>query len=135
MKTLVSILLSSLILLSSSGISYAKHFCGPFEVIAKVTFGEESLSCGMVMESSPCDHEKEEKHSCCSNKYLKVNTDDHFNKTAFDFNLDSSWLFVASEVFQFDEVIILPQKTTVVNCYRPPPDTRDLNILYETFLI
>ena len=37
MQKLFSIILSLLLLLSSSGVSYAKHFCGEFVMIEKVT--------------------------------------------------------------------------------------------------
>ena len=134
-KAIISIVLSSLILLSSSGLAYAKHYCGSFEMLAKVTLGEESLSCGMTMQVDACGDEKEESHSCCSNKYLKVNTDDHFNKVAFEYDFQGEWIFIPVETLEFQDVSFIPEKVIVHNYYRPPPLERDLQILYETFLI
>lgn len=135
MNTVVSFLLSFLILLSSSGLAYAKHFCGPFEVVSKVTLGEESLSCGMKRYDPVCEDEKNENHSCCSNEYVKVNTDDHFNKTVFNFEIQNVWVFIGAEVFKFEAVAHVEQKATILYYYRPPPLKEDLQILYETFLI
>ncbi len=117
--------------------AYAKHYCGSFEMLAKVTLGEESLSCGMNMKiyDPVCGDEKEESHSCCSNKYLKVTTDDHFNKVAFDFDFQGEWIFIPVETLEIQEIIVLSKKEFVRNYYRPPPLEQDLQILYETFLI
>ncbi|MCB0457271.1 MAG: hypothetical protein R2776_06035 [Flavobacteriaceae bacterium] len=135
MKAIISILLSFLILLSSSGLAYAKHYCGPFEMLSKITLGEEALSCGMAMEKDSCGDEKQETHSCCSNKYVKVTTDDHFNKVSFDFNFQGEWVFIPVEVFEVSTIPVVQQKTPSQNPYRPPPLKKDFQVLYETFLI
>ena len=64
-------------LASSTGVTYAKHFCGDFEVISTITLGEKNLSCGMEMYAKKCDNEmQEENHHCCKNKYENIDTDD-----------------------------------------------------------
>ena len=49
-QKVASVLLAFLMLLSSSGVTYAQHFCGDHEMMAKFTLGEAHLSCGMAME-------------------------------------------------------------------------------------
>jgi len=129
-KAIVSILLSSLILLSSSGIAYAKHYCGKFEMLSKITLGEEHLSCGMTMPASACGDEKHQDHHCCSNTYLKVTTDSHFNKVTFQFNFQGQWIFIPAEVHEFRPLEATPQETTIFSYYRPPPLIRDYSVLY-----
>ncbi len=136
MQRFISILLSSLILLSSSGLAYAKHYCGSIEMVSKVTFGEEHLSCGMVMSSTPCgDEHEEEGHFCCNNKYLKVTTDAQYAKVAFAFDFTTQWFATIVEVF-VPVALELPDEHNVsYRYYRPPPLVKDYQVLYETFLI
>ena len=62
MQKVFSILLSILMLASSTGVTYAKHFCGGYEVLSVVTLGEKHLSCGMIMNPDSCkDEEKQEE--------------------------------------------------------------------------
>ena len=135
MKAILSIALSLLILLSSSGVAYAKHYCGGFEMLSKVTLGEEHLSCGMKMNIPSCGDEKQEDHGCCSNRYLKVQTDDHFAKVSFDFNFHAPWIPAFVTVFILPKLIVAEVPKSVFNEYLPPPIYKDIQILYETFLI
>jgi len=135
MRIIVSFILSFLILLSSSGIAYAEHFCGGLHMLSKVTFGEEQLSCGMATVHDDCDHEMEENHFCCSNKYLKVSTDDQYAKVSFEFNFYVAVFNVPMEV-PSEVLNVLPENDhDSYRYYRPPPLERDLQILYDTFLI
>ena len=87
------------------------------------------------MEKDNCGDETQEKHNCCSNKYLKVITDNHFTKVAFEFDFQGDWVFIPSEVFVVYEIAPIAQKIPTQNPYRPPPLIEDLQIRYETFLI
>ncbi len=59
-------------LASSTGVTYAKHFCGDFEVLSTITFGKKDLSCGMSLEADDCDDNNQEPIDCCKNKYENV---------------------------------------------------------------
>jgi hypothetical protein len=136
MKQAVSIFLSILLLVSSSGIAYAQHFCGDFEMLSQITLGEKHLSCGMAMTTAPCGTEgPSEDHNCCDNEYTKINTDDNFAMSSFDFQLNPS--FVAAFVNVF--VLELPAEGDTTQpgflAYHPPPLVKDIPVLYETFLI
>lgn len=115
--------------------AYAKHYCGGFEMLSKVTLGEEHLSCGMKMTSVCCEEEKQEDHGCCSNQYLKVLTDDHFAKVSFDFNFPNQWVPVLVTVLVPTELMLPQDPHAVFKEYLPPPLERDIQVLYETFLI
>ncbi|MDC7995490.1 HYC_CC_PP family protein [Altibacter sp. HG106] len=134
MKQSISILLSLLLLLSSSGLSYAQHFCGDYEMLAKVTLGEQHLSCGMAMESSTCDGPSD-THGCCDNHFTKVDTDDHFSKASFDMALDTTFVIAFASVFVLDIPVVNSKETTALITYRPPPLERDIQVWYEVFLI
>ncbi|MDN3724503.1 hypothetical protein QRD02_08920 [Aequorivita sp. SDUM287046] len=139
MKKTISIFLSILMLASSSGIAYAQHFCSGMEMMAEITLGQKMLSCGMDAEAhnSDCDEESEysPSHECCDNHYTEVQIDDNFAKASFDLKLNKSFAATFVSVFVLQEVEIASAEKTFFADYSPPPLERDLNILYETFLI
>jgi len=136
MQRIIASLLSLFILLSSSGITFAQHYCGGNPIASKITLGEEALSCNMnAVATDACTREtKIEKHSCCDDKYLAIDTDSHYNKAKFeiqflDFDFPAlEWGFLVPKN-TFDS------KTTNFQVYRPPPLEKDYQILFETFLI
>ena len=122
-------------LLSSTGITYAKHFCGDSEVLAEITLGEKYLTCGMNMEADSCGDEKQEDHKCCKNNYEKVNTDDHFAKVSFDAQLNVPFVASFVAVFVLQQVTFASQTQTNYTDYHPPPLDKDIPVLYQVFTI
>lgn len=123
---------------SSSGIAYAQHFCSGMEMMAEITLGEKLLSCGMDEVSDKCGDETfiVKGHDCCENQFTKIQTDDNFAKASFDLKLNNTFVatFVAVFILQEVEEITSAEKIFFAD-YNPPPLEKDLNILYETFLI
>ncbi len=128
-----------LMLASSSGIAYAQHFCGGMEMMSEITIGEKYLSCGMESDAqdSTCGDEKAmpESHDCCKNHVTKIHTDDNFAKASFDIKLNKTFVTTFVSVFVLQEVEIASTQKIFFADYNPPPLERDLNILYDTFLI
>ncbi len=135
MKQILSTLLSFLLLASSTGVTYAKHYCGDFEMMAEVTFGEKNLSCGMVMEDKTCNKEEAEGHSCCDNEYVQVDVDDNFANASFGLNFHEPSVAVFVSVFVLQELIDYDESPNFLGDYHPPPLLKDILVLYETFLI
>lgn len=136
MQRLLSTLLSILILLSSSGLVFAKHYCGTTEMNSKVTLGETDLNCGKVMASICCEAQPEEKGQfCCNNTYLKVSTDNQYAKVTYDFDFTMPWFVSRVEPFAPRRMEIQTGLETYFKLYRPPILSRDFQILLETFLI
>ncbi len=136
MKQLISILLTLLLLVSNFGVAYAQHFCGEYEMMAKVTLGHERLSCGMVMQESVCDQDKEnDSHSCCNNQYTQVEFDDTLTQTVFEFQTIPTFNLINRGVSSCVSEILTLQKQVVYITYNPPPLIKDIPVLLETFLI
>jgi hypothetical protein len=135
MRQVISIFLSILLLASSTGITYAQHYCGEFEMLAEVTLGEKHLSCGMAMEMSSCDDALAKDHKCCDNEYTTVDTDDNFTKA--NFNIDFQQPIAARQVSISELLFVLDTEITqsIPVEYHPPPLYKDIPVLYETFLI
>jgi len=140
MKKVISIFLSILMLFSSSGMAYARHFCGGMEINSEITFGEKHLSCGMDMDAdnnSDCGDApgvSDENH-CCENLITKVQTDDNFAKASFDLKFSKIFVATVNPIFVIASTEILSPKTISFAEYNPPPLEQDLNILYETYLL
>jgi hypothetical protein len=136
MSKIISILLCVLLLLSSAGVTYAQHYCGEFEMLSKVTLGEEHLSCGMAMEVPGCedDDDAEDCH-CCGNQYTSVTTDDNFAKANFNIDFNKSFAIAFVSVFRLQQVAEYKAGIDNYALYYPPPLYKNIPVLYETFLI
>lgn len=135
-KQFISISLSLLLLLSNTGIAYAQHFCGEFEMMSKITLGHEKLSCGMAEVTDSCDeaHESEE-HSCCNNQYTEIDIDDTITQSTLAFQAVSIFDLVKRPLDGLSSEILILKKPIVYITYNPPPLLKDIPVLYETFLI
>jgi len=135
-KQITSILLTLLLLISNTGITYAQHFCGGHQMMAKVTIGQERLSCGMAPVKDLCDDSHQsDTHSCCNNLYTQVAFDDTVEQPIVEFQLTpplkaNTTTFSAS-VYE----IITLQKEVVYSIYNPPPLIKNFPVLFDTFLI
>jgi hypothetical protein len=135
MKKIISILLAVLLLGSSTGITYAQHFCGEFEMLSKVTLGETHLSCGMAMEASGCEDNDSETHHCCDTQYTAVSIDDNFTKANYDVGFYQTLAIVSFASFILENVVSYETSVDNYNLYHPPPSYKNITVLYETFLI
>lgn len=135
MQKAISILLTILMLASSSGVTYAKHYCGDIEMISVITLGEKRLTCGMKIESSTCDDEIQEDHSCCKNKYENVETDDDFTRASFNVLLNIPFVASFVSVFLLQQVEFNSQSLQFYADYHPPTIDKDIPVLYLVFII
>ena len=135
MQKIISIVLTILILASSSGVTYAKHFCGDFEVVSTLTMGKKNLSCGMAMEADDCDKNEEDPIDCCKNTYKNINTDDNFVNSSYDLQISNNFIagFISSFVLQY--VSFSDKEIHLFNGYDPPPIYEDIQVLHEVFII
>lgn len=105
-------------------------------MMAKVTIGQERLSCGMAPVKDLCDDSHQsDTHSCCNNLYTQVAFDDTVEQPIVEFQLTpplkaNTTTFSAS-VYE----ILTLQKEVVYSIYNPPPLIKDFPVLFDTFLI
>lgn len=136
MQKVLSLFLSILMLTSSTGVTYAKHFCGGHEILSVITFGEKQLSCGMTMDIDSCNNkEKQENKPCCKNKYENVETDDNYTKASFDVQLNAPFIISFVSVFVLEQSVFIPQLAPLYKYYYPPPIDKDVLVLYQVFII
>lgn len=135
-QKIAAILMSLFLLLSSSGLAYARHYCGEFEMMAKITLGHEELSCGMAMEeeASGCEGEAQEP-DCCDNEYTQIDTDDNFAKASLEVDFKIEFATSLVLVFILNQGNDPAKETDHFRDHSPPPITFDRQVLYDTFLI
>lgn len=135
MKQVISIVLTVLLLLSSSGVTYAEHFCGDHKMMGKITLGEANLSCGMAMPVSICGDEITDEPHCCDNQYTSIDTDDNFAGVSYDLQVNPTFVASFIAVFVLQGEREFAKEFDYYKDYSPPPLGEDLQVLYETFLI
>ncbi|MGY8920427.1 MAG: HYC_CC_PP family protein [Flavobacteriales bacterium] len=136
MKQIISILLTLLLLISNTGITYAQHFCGGHQMMAKVTIGQERLSCGMALVKDLCDESHQsDTHSCCNNLYTQVAFDDTVEQPIVEFQLTPVFDVDNNAIISSVSEILTLQKEVVYTLYNPPPLIKDFPVLFDTFLI
>ena len=136
MKQIISILLTLLLLISNTGITYAQHFCGGHQMMAKVTIGQERLSCGMAPVKDLCDESHQsDTHSCCDNRYTQVAFDDTVEQPVVEFQLTPVFDVDNNAIISSVSEILKLQKQVVYTIYNPPPLIKNIPVFLETFLI
>lgn len=87
MKRILSILFAALILVSGMHLSYSIHFCGGKFAASKLSFSEQTASCGMETGTSECpNHSKNQVNSdCCKNTVSVYSIEKNYNLSSFDF--------------------------------------------------
>ena len=136
MKQIISILLTLLLLISNTGITYAQHFCGGHQMMAKVTIGQERLSCGMAPVKDLCDDSHQsDTHSCCNNLYTQVAFDDTVEQPIVEFQLTPVFDVDNNAIISSVSEILTLQEEVVYTIYNPPPLIKDFPVLFDTFLI
>jgi hypothetical protein len=135
-KQITSILLTLLLLISNTGITYAQHFCGGHQMMAKVTIGQERLSCGMAPVKDLCDESHQsDTHSCCDNRYTQVAFDDTVEQPVVEFQLTPVFDVDNNAIISSVSEILTLQEEVVYTIYNPPPLIKDFPVLFDTFLI
>ena len=135
MKKAISLLLSILLLASSTNVTYAKHFCGDYEMLSVITLGQKHLTCGVKMNSNTCNDENKDGHHCCKNKYENIDIDDNFAISPFDALLIVPFIKNFISVFVLQLVKFDQQSLQFYADYDPPPLNKDIPVLYQIFII
>ena len=120
------------------GIAYGQHFCGGHLMNSMLTFSEAALDCGMEKTPATCEKEtsKPDLHekNCCDTEMHQVQTDDNFSAPHFQLELHKNFIVAFVSVFVFDPFEATFSRTETIH-YFPPPIDKDVQVLYQVFLI
>lgn len=140
MRKLLSIFLTLIFLTSNLGFALAKHHCGGLLVESKIILGYEKLDCGMPnmdeehsLAPFPNQEIQFKKGKCCENEYQYLDTDDNFNQTFVEYQIN----------FLLTEIHSIRWKSAPWNLLKiinpadssPPLVLSDILILHRVFRI
>lgn len=142
MKILISIILSLITIANPMSLSIGTHFCGGIAIEKKILLGDLHLGCDMPNMEESCDKSTDAKgieHSfentpCCQNEFQTVQVTDEFVNIVDQqsFNFDYA-VAIISTIIDLD----IPAKSTpkFFAEYISPPLEKDVQVLFQTFLI
>lgn len=122
------------VMFSTMSFSINKHYCMDHLVDVSVIFPADS--CGMDMMTTP-DTEGEQFSTtpCCSEENIAIEGQDEIN-TADSISVEINKNFVAAFVYTFSALYVDEFKERPeYKDYSPPLITKDLPVIYETYLI
>ena len=124
-------------LVSSSGLTLATHFCRSHAVKSELSFGDSDLNCGMKMTSS-CEKESSDKtqlkRNCCHNEYMTIDVDDEFQNQYVNINVNTHFLVSFFQVFIVQPTKVAEKQEVFVYA-SPPPKKQNKQVLFQSFLI
>ncbi|WP_109299178.1 hypothetical protein [Aquimarina sp. AU474] len=131
---IAAVLLAFVVLFSTMSFTVNMHYCG--NTLMNVALYKEAKSCSMEMQQMqpPSDFHVMKK-SCCTDKQLNFEGQDEL-KTSFDKLTFDQQTFITTffysyvNLFEGLEENVIPFKE-----YPPPLLVKDIQVLYETFLI
>lgn len=139
MNRMVSILLSAFLLVSHINLTIGTHYCRGHAIETKILFGETHMSCGMADMDEYCDAHgagdlSNISSSCCENHYQALPESDDFLKDAPQINVPVG--LIAALVDPILNGELFPKKALQsYTDYLPPPLEKDVQVLFQTFLI
>ena len=126
MKTILSTFLLVFFLMGQVNLTWAKHFCDDKLVSSELTLKAKAKDCcGDKPGKAPMD--------CCEDEISTADSDDYFGKT--DFNLKISPEFVLAFAYSFGFFSSSNFEAPTPKPDSPDKPSRELYVLYETFLI
>lgn len=132
-RKIASLLMALLVLFSTFSFTIESHYCN--DVLVDFSLFGEAESCGMEVQQTPISGCEITKKNCCSNKQL-VNDGQVNEKDTTTSISKTQQLFIVSYIFKSFHHILEPQ--TDINFFReyvPLPKDKDVQVLYQTFII
>jgi hypothetical protein len=136
MKSIISIILTSMILFFSAGLKVATHYCGDMAVSSSLTTDGYVEGCGMdKMETKGCNSENPSasKKNCCSDQVVSLEIQDEYQSTEKTDALDLDFLSAFIQVFitaKFNSYEEIEFKD-----YSPPLVQHNVLVEHQTFLL
>jgi len=134
---ILSIFLAFTVLFSTLSFSVDKHVC--MGEVTNTSYFSDADSCGMIMESEDCTlenitYDKVQKEKCCQDVQELIPGNQNEQQAMENFELNQVQFIIA---FASTYLNLFEENTDQINFkhYTPPLVDKDINVLYQTFLI
>ena len=136
LKTITSVILAVLVLVSSSSFTVNMHLCGGS--LQSVSLIEEAAPCPMEVQLPPCHKGiAKQKSDCCQDSHFAFEGKD-FSYSFHDLNnvvsLNSDYSIVLPYIMDIVETELVIAASDYLT-YTPPIFERDIPLLIQSFLI
>lgn len=133
-KNTTSLFLAFLVLFSTMSFTIEMHYCGGALVDAAIF--KQAKTCGIEMHQSNTYSENVIlKKECCKNDHIVKEGQNELQTSINPLSFDQQ-LFVASFVYYYINLFEgLDEKIIPFKDYSPPLIDKDVQVLYQTFLI
>ncbi|WP_281987765.1 hypothetical protein [Aquimarina aggregata] len=132
---ILSVLMAFVVLLTTMSFTVDMHYCG--DSLVDFSIFTEAESCGMekAQPTESCDNPSMTEKDCCTDQQL-VKEGNQDLKISFDKLTFEQQTFVASFFFTYINLFEgLDENIVTFKDYSPPFIERDVQTLYETYLI
>ena len=130
---IMSFTMAFVVLCSTLSFTVNMHYCG--DTLVETAMFHKAKGCGMAMEQPTTKACAITKKNCCNDEQLVVAGQDELQLQVDTFSFQKH-AFIASFVFTYDTLFKgVDHKVTSFEEYEPPPVTRKLYQLDETYLI
>lgn len=130
LQKIASLIMAFVVLLSTMSFTIEKHYCGDFLVDISV-FGDVE-KCNMDLDSSKSLTMK----NCCKDEVQQIEGQDKLQKENIStLSFDQQKVLVAF-LFSYQSIYVyFKNEQSFYNDFSPPDLDRDIQVLYQTFLI
>lgn len=131
----MALFMAALVFMTTTSFAVDMHFCG--DTLVDFSFFQQVETCGMDKAQSPTDCEDPSltQKSCCTDTQIIVDGQDDL-KTSFEHLTLEQQVFVTSFTYAYIHLFEGTPSTDVsFLAYSPPTIDRDVQVLYQTFLI
>lgn len=129
----MSLTMAFIVLFSTLSFTINMHYCG--ETLVETAVFQKAKGCGMEMNRPSTEGCAITKKNCCDNKQLAIEGQDELQLSAEKIEFQHQ-VFLTSLVYAYVSLFEGFQEEIVpLNDYSPPLVERDIQVLYEVFLI
>ena len=134
---IIAVIIALVVLFSSLSFTVEKHVC--MGEVTNTSFFKHADSCGMIMEEQDCTMDdfsghKMEKEKCCDN-IQEIIPGNQNEQQALDTFEIGQLQFVMAYAYTYLNLFENKEQTNAFPYYLPPLVDKDIQVLYQTFLI
>jgi hypothetical protein len=132
-NNIISLFLAFLVLFSTMSLTINEHYCG--DILVDTTLFTKANTCGMEVQQTETNLHSIIKKECCKNEHIvkegQTDLTTSFESLSFD-----QQFFITSFVYSYINLFEgLENKIIPFRDYSPPLVDKDIQVLYQTFLI
>ena len=133
-KNITALFLAFLVLFATMSLTINEHYCG--DILVDVTVYSNANSCGMDVQPSQITSQNLiTKKVCCINEHIVKEGQSELNISDNSLSFDQQ-LFAASFIYSYINLFEgLDNKITPFKDYHLPLVDKDIQVLYQSFLI